>query len=105
MVGQESLPLTARYQVCPATEFDQGAEDFQSSDMIPKTGTHVHEMTSDDIVTRFRSIELCRLVSLGARQFRHIRGTRGGTPSRLRLRAVSLREELPEVTAWRTWTA
>ncbi len=61
-----------RYQGLVRTEFDRRAEDFQSSDMVLEIGTHVHETTPNDVVTRLRTCELCHWVTLCVRQFRHI---------------------------------
>jgi len=34
-------------------------EDFQSADIAVPIGTHVHGMTSNDVVTRLSAVELC----------------------------------------------
>jgi hypothetical protein len=34
-------------------------EDFQPSNVVPEIGTHVHETTSNDIVTRLDAAQLC----------------------------------------------
>jgi len=38
-------------------------EDFQSADITSKIGTHVHAMTSNDVVTRLDARELCHCVT------------------------------------------
>jgi hypothetical protein len=40
-----------------ATEFDRGHEDFQSSNLYPEIGTHEHVTTSNNVVTRLRSVK------------------------------------------------
>jgi hypothetical protein len=82
MIARSTYHPAPRVPALPRTEFDRWHEDFQSADMVLEIGTHVHETTSNDVVTGLRSDELCRSVSFGARQFMHIRGTRKGMVER-----------------------
>ena len=44
----------------PGAELNHRHEDFQSANVVPKMGTHVHQTTSNDVLTRLHSDELCR---------------------------------------------
>jgi hypothetical protein len=34
-------------------------EDLQATTIVPEIGTHVHQMTPNDVVTRLHDVELC----------------------------------------------